>query len=39
MYECWYVAIDIFGDEIQSDVLICRVTDLHKTEPVSIYRR
>ena len=39
MYECWYVAIDKFGNEIQSDALIYRVTDLHTTEPVSIYRR
>ena len=31
MHEYWYVAIDIFGNEIKSDVLTFRVTDLHKT--------
>ena len=29
MHEYWYVAIDIFGNEIKSDVLTYRVTDLH----------
>lgn len=29
MHEYWYMAIDIFGNEIKSDVLTYRVTDPH----------
>ena len=32
MHEYWYVAIDIFGNEIKSDVLTYRVSDLQKAE-------
>ena len=32
VYECWYVAIDLCGNEVKSDVLTYRVSDLQKTE-------
>ena len=39
MHEYWYVAIDIFGNEIKSDVLTYRVSDLQKTERISIEQK
>ena len=39
VYECWYVAIDLYGNEIKSDVLTYRVSDVQTTEFISIEQK
>ena len=39
VYDCWYVAIDLYGNEIKSDVLTYRVSDMQTTEFISIEQK
>ena len=39
VYECWYVAVDLCGNEVKSDVLTYRVSDQQAAESLSIERK
>lgn len=36
VYECWYVVIDLFGNEVKSDVMTYRISGSQKAEFISV---
>lgn len=39
VYECWYVAVDLYGNEIKSDVMTYRISDMQEAEFISIEQK